>query len=129
MMVWRYFCFWTIIYFHDSFGVGSITPCSEGIINYTLGIYSKEKIIINNSINLLKTNYESDYDDLKLSLGITNDFLFEIRDLLGNKIPELSVDYAEKIPTGINIEVREIPIRVININGQIQELVLYIKAW
>jgi len=31
----------------------------------------------------------------KSSFGITNDFLFEVRDLLGNKDDSLSVDYTK----------------------------------
>ena len=98
-------------------------------LNYTLGTYSKEELVVYEKIVELKSNYEASYDNLKTNLGITNNFVFKTKDLVGNEINETSVEYAKIIPQGVNIEARDIPIRVININGQIQELILNIKAW
>lgn len=114
-----------IIYFNKIFD-NSSTKKDGCPLNYTLGVYSKEKMIIYNKILTLKNNY-SDYDNLKISLGITDDFLFTVRDLVGNPITELSV--SRNIPQGIDVESRDIPIRVINSAGQIQEFILNIRVW
>ena len=118
------------IYFYPLFSDNTKdVNCNQA--NYTLGVYSKEKIVIYNKTIDLKRAYESDetsYENLKKSLGITNDFLFTVRDLGGTKtIPELSVN--RNIPQGIDVSSVEIPIRVINSNGQIQELILNIRVW
>ena len=119
-----------IIYYNEMFGGGSITDCDiDGIVNYSLGTYSIEKMIMKQKIIDLVDSYGNNYEDLKKSLGITNDFLFEIRDLLGTKNETLSVGYSKNIPTGIDIEAREIPIRVIKNDGTIIEKKLYIQAW
>lgn len=102
-------------------------PACNYNINYDLGIYSRETIVIHEKIAKLKTDYASDYNNLKSWWGITNDFMFSVEDLDGNQIPELSVD--KKIPKTINVESKGIPIRTINTSGQIKELILNIKVW
>ena len=44
-----------IIYYNDLFGDGSITSCDDGIVNYTLGTYSTEKMILYSKIETLKS--------------------------------------------------------------------------
>ncbi|MDD5191969.1 MAG: hypothetical protein PHH54_04905 [Candidatus Nanoarchaeia archaeon] len=119
------------IYFNDIFNNNATIKninCNQ--TNYTLGVYSKEEMILEDNLKKLKTSYEmsdDSYDNLKENLGITNDFLFKTRDLLENETAELSVD--RNIPQGIDVESRDIPVRVINNNGQIQELILNIRVW
>jgi len=116
-----------VIYFSDIFeNTETIKEDNCNPSNYTLGVYSKEKIVIYDKILDLKYSY-GDYDDLKESLGITDDFLFKTKNLIGEEFPELSV--ARNVPEGINVESREIPIRVINNSGQIQEFILNIRIW
>jgi len=116
-----------VIYFSDIFEKEGIISCSDDPLNYTLATYSQEEIVVYGKIIDLKTDYENDYNNLKKSLGMTNDFLFKTKNMVGEEITELSVD--RKIPKGINVEAREIPIRVINSDGDILELILNIKAW
>lgn len=119
-----------IIYFHEMFGSGTTKTLNCNGANYTLGVYSEEKMILEESLKKLKTSYETDaesYNNLKENLGITNDFLFKTRNLVGEEIAELSVN--KNIPQGINVESREIPIRVINNSGYIKELILNIRMW
>ena len=112
------------IYYHDSFS--GILSCTSGE-NYTLGTYSNEEIVVEENIINLRSEYENNYDNLKTNLGITNEFLFKTRDLLGDEISELSVD--RNIPVGVNVESRDVPIRTINNNKEIKELILNIRAW
>ena len=112
------------VYFYPTFVGTKDTSCSKA--NYTLGTYSEEKFVVYDKIIELKNNYK-DYDNLKKSLGITNDFLFKTKNIAGEEIPELSV--SKSIPQGIDVESREIPIRAINRSTQIQELILNIRVW
>jgi len=113
-----------VIYFSNEIFSGGKKTCGNNL-NYTLGTYSKEKIAVYEKIKDLNNNYDLNYSGLKSRLGITNDFLFSVNDLIGNE--KIGVD--KKIPSGIDVEAREIPIRVINSSGQIQELILKIRAW
>lgn len=108
------------IYFSDVFdNTETIKDINCNPANYTLGVYSKEKIVIYGKVQNLKLAYESSeegYKNLKKSLGITDDFLFKTKNLIGEEVPELGVN--KNIPQGIDVESREIPIRVINNRGK-----------
>jgi hypothetical protein len=115
------------IYFNDIFFI--YAPKKQIVCdnkNYTLGVYSEEKMGVYDKITDLKEDYNN-YEALKNSLGITNDFLFSVSDLTGAKIEALSA--SRTVPGGVNVESRDIPMRVINNNGQIQELILNIRVW
>ena len=96
-------------------------------LNYTLGIYSSERIIVYENIESFVASYNSDYRGLKDSLGIISDFTFGFSNLVHEEIQELSV--SKEAPVGVDVEAKEFPVRVINNNAEIQELILNIKAW
>jgi hypothetical protein len=117
-----------VIYFSPLFDHNAphnLNDCPE--TNYTLTAYSNERVIFYEYIQDLKLNYDNDYNNLKKQLGITNDFLFSVYDLKGTKIEEISVD--KNIPSGINVESYELPIRVINRSADINPYILKINAW
>ena len=114
------------IYYNNIFGVGGTPSCSANPgRNYSIGTYSKERIVIYEKIQELRTNYTNNYEGLKTSLGILNEFAFELKRMDGGV--ELSVDRA--VPAGIDAESANIPIRVINSQGIIKEYILNIRAW
>ncbi len=83
-----------MIYFYPIFSDNTKDiDCDKG--NYTLGIYSEENMIVYEKIIDLKNNYERDYEGLKRTLGITNDFLFSVRNIgFGfSNIPVIADDY------------------------------------
>jgi len=96
-------------------------------LNYILGIYSSEKMIVYEEIVNLVANYNSNYEGLKDSLKTTQDFSFSFKNKLNQEITELSV--LKQPPVGINVEAKEFPVRVINSSADIQELILNIRAW
>jgi len=117
-----------IIYFGEIFNndTNNKDPlCSTE--QYTLGLYSKEKFIIYRKIQDLVASYNSNYEALKTKLGITNDFSFSFKNIVNGEISELSV--SRDVPVGADVEAKEFPVRVMNSNGEIQELKLNIKAW
>lgn len=118
------------IYFGEIFS--DYAPIKEGgcsANNYSLGIYSKEKIIVYSKIQDFVSIYNSDtdYENLKLSWGIVNDFSFKFKDFENKVISELSV--SRNIPEGLNVNAVEFPVRVINDQGKILELILNIRGW
>lgn len=116
-----------VIYFSDYFEIGSISCSSRAKRNYTLGVYSEESLIIYEKIAELKAEYESDYDSLKQSLGIINDFSWNFKNLDGNEISQLSV--SKEIPSGLNVQTKEISVIVMDKTGRFYEYVLNFKVW
>ena len=112
------------IYFSDFFDSNYQTK--KGCIpqNYKLGIYSEESMIAYEKILTLK---QMDYNSVKDSLGIKNNFLISFKYIDGPEIPELTI--SKIVPRGINVDAKEIPVRVINKNGDVLELIMNIKAW
>lgn len=115
------------LYFSDSFGIGSISCSARAKRNYTLGVYSEESIILYEKIANLKTRYESDYESLKQSLGILGDFSWTFKNLNGEEISQLSV--SREIPSGLNVETKEIPVIIIDKSGRFYEYMLNFKVW
>jgi len=114
------------IYYNEIFGAGSAPSClAKSGRNYSIGTYSEEEMIIYEKIQELKTNYTNNYEGLKNSLGILDDFAFELKRLDGGV--EISAD--KNIPAGIEVEAVNIPMRLINSKGIIAEYILNIKAW
>ena len=106
--------------------MGGTPGCSAELArNYSLGTYSKEKIIIYEKIQELKVNYEDNYEGLKTSLGILNEFTFELK-----KIDEgVEMRVNKNVPFGIEVESANVLMRVINSSGDISEHILNIKIW
>jgi hypothetical protein len=99
--------------------------CNSG--NYSLGAYSKEKMIVKDKIQELVTAYNNDYEALKSNLGITSEFAFSFKSLSGDEIVELTI--LKQPPVGVNVEAKEFPIRMINNSAGIRELILNLRAW
>ena len=119
------------IYYGDFFnssivGDGSITCTSRPDLNFTLGGYIEDEIIVYEKIKDLKNSYESNYGGLKESLNIA-DFEFKFKDFDNQEIPELSVDGI--IPSNVDVFSREIPVRVIDQNTNINEYIFRIRVW
>jgi hypothetical protein len=86
-----------------------------------------EDIISKKEVINLKYHYEINYSNLKESLGMTKDFSFEFKDLNGNLDQVLSV--SKDIPNSIEIKSIDIPLRIIDESGNIQEVILNIRSW
>lgn len=114
------------IYYNNIFGTGGIPSCSAELgRNYSIGTYSKEKIVIYEKVQELKSNYTENYEDLKTSLGILNEFIFELKKIDGG----VEIGVNKNIPAGIEVESVNIPIRVINSKANISEYILNIRTW
>jgi len=114
------------IYYNDIFRSGGMPSCSAQLAkNYSIGTYSKEKIVIYEKIQELKINYTNNYEGLKTSLGILNEFVFELKRMGG----DVEIGVNKNIPAGIEVESANVLMRVINSNGRISEYILNIKTW
>ncbi len=118
------------IYFSPLFELPSVAPNRVGgceADDYELGIYSDKDIIFRKNIENLVESYNENYPETKRSLGVFDDFVFSFKNLDGSDIEGLSV--TTKIPGRINVNSREFPVRVIDEDAKIQELLLSVKSW
>lgn len=114
------------IYFNDIFGSRPVPSCSDVAgRGYTIGKYSKENMIIYEKIQELRTNYIDNYEDLKTSLGILDEFTFELKKIDGG----VEIGVTKEVPFGIEVEAADVPLRTINSNGEISEFILNIMVW
>jgi hypothetical protein len=116
------------VYFSKDFSNGNI-GCS-GPLNFSLGVYSKENILVYERISDLALNYNNNYEENKKSLGITNDFAFSFKPFGGAEIANLSV--SRNLPTGVEREAKEYPVRVLKTSGNdkgVKEYILNIMSW
>jgi hypothetical protein len=105
-------------------------------LNYQLGVFSNETIISYERLLRLaidigndagNTNPLTDYKKVKQNLGINMNFLINCTDLNGNVIPDLS--FSKNIPPTTEVESRQLPMVLINKNGQANQIILNLKAW
>ncbi len=120
-----------IIYYGDFFddqkrGKISCTLSKESR-NFSLGLYTKESIIVEEKIKDLKERYETDYSGLKQALEV-RDFLFNFRDMDEERVDEWSI-VNKKIPENVDVVSKDIPIRVMDNKAEIYEMILNIKVW
>jgi len=117
------------IYYGNFFANKRQTICStekeRADWDFTLGVYTEESIVRVQKIRDLVTEYNENYKNLKERLDV-RDFSFVVKNLDGQPfLPEAK----ERIPANVDILVKDIPIRVINNQGQFSELILSIKTW
>lgn len=106
----------------------AVPSCSVlGGRNFTTGVYSREKFIVQKKVVDFVNMYNSDYLNLKNSIGSGKDFSFSLRKINGNIINDLSV--SRNIPAGINVNAKEFPVQVINSSAGIDNLMLNVKTW
>ncbi len=119
------------IYFSDSFPTINpnhrIPSCSAN--NYKLGAYSKETIILYDLLENLATisNTDIGYKKIKEDLGINMDFIINSTDLNRNYISELS--FRRRVPTGVKIDSKELPIRLIKNDGTMLDVIFNLRVW
>jgi len=122
-----------IVYFSDDTYVFSgendiFSPTENG--ECIPGVYSKEKIFVKNKITKFVTEYQKNYETLKSSLGVSDDFLLIFIDKSGGEIDELNVkETFRKTPQGVNVASENFPIRMIDEDGNIRELILNVRGW
>jgi len=95
--------------------------------NYTYSSQFQENMIVNESVVYLKKAYENDYYELKESLGINEEFSFDFSTLEGTIIPELSVE--KESFSGVERVAKQVPVRIIDKNGNINEFIMGISSW
>ncbi len=115
-----------IVYFSDEVFSGGNLGCSD-VGDYTLGVFSKEDMIVYDKLVELKTNYEADYDSLKQSFGVMNGFSFSVKEMVGDDL--IVPDNIMDSPSGIEVEAKNILMRVIKNNGRISEWVMNLRVW
>jgi hypothetical protein len=120
-----------IIYFGTSDVFSNSHPhminfCSSS--NYKLGIFSNQTIISYNKLQWLVYNLGGDYKGTKMNLGINRDFSISSFNLnTGSKINQLSFD--KGAPGSIEVESVELPMVIIDENGNSKNIMFNLKVW
>lgn len=115
-----------ILYFSDSLDNKhlnnlALEDCSD---SYSFGMYLEDEIIFYDN---LKELIGFDESMVKTNLGINNYISVRVLNKDRSVIPDLVRE--SQINFGNEVIAREFPIRVINKDGVIQELILNIRAW
>jgi len=116
------------IYFHSMFVQREIS-CAGNPEDFSLGIYTTQNLLTKPRIITLKDQYETNYPQLKQTLGIKRDFVFEFKDLDRNMISELTPLNQKIPPTGVNVIANEFPVQVIDSEGGVEEYILNLRIW
>ena len=115
--------------FQDT-GVSHNKPSGECLLNtWELGIYQKEEMIVYGKIKDLKESYDENYANLKIILGINDDFSFSVRTIKEGDVLDDDLSVIKKVPVGVDVKSTDFPIRAIDENGKIHQLILNIRVW
>lgn len=117
------------IYFADflNFNSPHFNPVCPNL-NYKLGVYAVEKMIVHDKITDLKQLYDTDYTGLKNTLGITNDFMFSFKEVGGGG-EVITPSNPKRIPRGVEVKSKEFSVRIINPDAEIKEYVFNLMVW
>ena len=100
-----------------------------GCTSYKLGVFSNETIILYDLLKDLATgcNTDAGYKDTKKNLGISLDFTLNITDM--SRVPLADLNFAKRIPAGVEVQSEEFPIKIVNSNGATVDAIFNIKVW
>jgi hypothetical protein len=112
------------IYFSSSFERDHSTKKSCEPKNYKTGLYFEEEMISYEKALEFK---DIDYNNFKKSLGINNDFSISYKNSDGTELTELKFEKYQ--PKGIEVIAKEFPLRMINKEGKINEILMNIRAF
>lgn len=116
-----YFIFYSSMFTEQ----GTFSSCTSlNAAEYKIGSVQSIDVYSLNKFITLNASYHSDYESLKGSLGIENDFGFVIKDVQGNEIVR-----ALKKATMVNIKAVELPVPFIDENANIEVKILSIYLW
>jgi len=117
------------IYLSEEFDVGSPPGClggiEEGEGKYTLGVLKTYDVVSNYSLNNLFKTYDENYPGLKEELGIKNEFNIVVR----NKTSEILKTTKAYRPVGIEVMAKDIPIEILDKDGNLNPVTLNIQVW
>ena len=105
-----------------------ITKCKElNKEDYTIGLFRKEMMISESKMNNFYKKYNESYDNSKKDVGLpsSKDFAFSIRDTSNNAILIAN----KKVPKGVNVWAKDIPIRIAYNNGTFVYAMLNVQTW
>ena len=117
------------IYYGDFFNTSllGVIPCvPKAGRNYTFGSFTESEFFIEKRIVALKQRYETDYPQVTRELGMNN-FAFEFYYLNKSRAHYLSVNATRR--EDIALYSAEFPVRVIDGNARIKEMIFHITTW
>jgi hypothetical protein len=115
------------VYVSDNFPPNSISRVAGCADSYTIGVYIKEEMLRYERLANLANNYKTDYVITRNNLGIIDNFMFSVKSFEGEIISDLSV--SKDIPYSVDVVSIEFPIRVLDNQGDIHQLIINIQSW
>ncbi len=96
---------------------------------YRLGIFLNDTIMSYDRLKSIASACKNDagYKDTLRNLGIIMDFSFSCKDENGNVIDEIS--FTRRIPSSVQVDSKEFPIRLIKDDGSIINVIFNLKVW
>ncbi|MEM0465734.1 MAG: hypothetical protein QXW97_03485 [Candidatus Pacearchaeota archaeon] len=116
-------------YFPNKINPNDVTGINAPFCKSKYGEFQNESIIYYEALKYIAEKGKDNifYRELKKELGINYDFSFNITSTDGTNIDELS--FVRKIPVTIEVQSLEIPIRVINNSGYVNEYKFNLRVW
>lgn len=117
-----------IVYSSDEFNpLNTPTPrqCAQNI-EIVLGINEEYQYVSYRLLADLATEYESDYEGLKQRIGTDSEFSFELLDL---DLTPGGITAIKGKPGKLDINARNIPIKVVWEDGRIEDMLLNLRVW
>jgi len=114
------------IYASDAFP-SSTTSCSNKLLTgeYNYGSLVNFDVVMKDNLYDLVEEYNADYEGLKESLGLSNDFMIFVYDTDYN----LLVNASQFVPRVVEIVARDIPVVALDRNADPTELIINLRTW
>ncbi len=113
--------------FFDSKIPGSSCNALAENIDYTKVVVSSGKDVLYDNIGILEDAYVTDYNKLKLNLGLTNDFEFVVYNFSYGVLMNRTLS-VHPIKSS-SVLSRDIPVRALTKTGAYRDLIMTVRAW
>ena len=118
-----------LLYFSEEFEAwpGGLGPCGNEIPagDYSFGTLNTYETAFYENIQEFAGNYETDYEGLRQSLNLQNDFVFTVYDQEG----ELLIETTRFVPKHVEVLARDIPVSTIDKNAELNNLIVNLRVW
>lgn len=103
----------------------SASSCFDLAVNdYKIGVIKFYEIVSYSKLINLRDDYNGDYDGLKQTLGLENDFNIDI-----SKSPEIIFEPTKKRPGNIEIIAKNVLITILNRDANLKPDIMNIQVW
>jgi len=116
------------IYYSDEFEeipLQDTSLCAE-VVDYKLGVIKPYKKVSSSRLEQLFQNYDLNYGSLKSYFGLESDFNIIVNERNGTQI---SPEFQKSKASGVEVFAKEIPIEILEKNGEIVPATMILQVW